>query len=474
MNLAAPMGISSVDWIESSLVAQMNRPLTRYKAYFNAPQGGEPLAIGKGQEVEMQTELEAKNSKIMIIHYNWTYPSGTTTVVLINGIHTPKERNVRCFMKKFRDIDYLFKVIVDTVRMRLLGLNIKSTPSVLEASKEDLSSLRKAWVPFSIACRVGTLVRFVFDGWGGSNTSCSLFPFLWVFPLGFSLGKGWSEGFEVAFGWVSFFLFCFMYVALCIELMLAGLELVYGDGSMEVWLVPGFLDDSEYFLRGELKCKLQTGHLQTDVLLLIGLKNPENVKLCQSTSVKRSNPVPRGINWELGRSNAILHVNDSCKHQAMQRILLEYTHLGECNRICRHLLINANLHWLYKSHNYRAKSEINQKAHILELKRRNYEEHCFDIIYAVSIKEDTAYLCLKLHSASTKNDLYVTEKRALTTKFDFLERKRSQEGTDIANITRKQLQPDKHRHENGKNIKGLKKKSRLRAKIRARGACIEA
>ncbi|GJT26203.1 hypothetical protein Tco_0906478 [Tanacetum coccineum] len=31
MNLAAPMGISSVDWTESSLVAQMNRPLTRYK-----------------------------------------------------------------------------------------------------------------------------------------------------------------------------------------------------------------------------------------------------------------------------------------------------------------------------------------------------------------------------------------------------------------------------------------------------------
>ncbi|GKC45268.1 hypothetical protein Tco_1062990, partial [Tanacetum coccineum] len=56
------------------------------------------------------------------------------------------------------------------------------------------------------------------------------------------------------------------------------------------------------------------------------MKNPE--KVCQSTSVRRSDPVPRGINWELGRSNAILHVNDSCKHQAMQRILLEYTHLG--------------------------------------------------------------------------------------------------------------------------------------------------
>ncbi|GJR66341.1 hypothetical protein Tco_0012406 [Tanacetum coccineum] len=51
-------------------------------------------------------------------------------------------------------------------------------------------------------------------------------------------------------------------------------------------------------------------------------KNPE--KVCQSTSVRRSDPVPRGINWELGKSNAILHVNDSCKHQAMQRMLAVY------------------------------------------------------------------------------------------------------------------------------------------------------
>nr|GEZ14797.1 hypothetical protein [Tanacetum cinerariifolium] len=53
-------------------------------------------------------------------------------------------------------------------------------------------------------------------------------------------------------------------------------------------------------------------------------------------------------------------------------------------------------------------------------------------------------------------------------------------GTDIAKITRK---PDKKGHENGKStlvvqlmeeIKGLKKKSRWRARIGARGACIEA
>ncbi|KAI3753326.1 hypothetical protein L2E82_25377 [Cichorium intybus] len=53
-NLASPTGVSSVDWVESSLLGQNHRPLTWYKAYFNAPDGFEPLAIdmksmGKGQ-----------------------------------------------------------------------------------------------------------------------------------------------------------------------------------------------------------------------------------------------------------------------------------------------------------------------------------------------------------------------------------------------------------------------------------------
>ncbi|GJS86485.1 hypothetical protein Tco_0769121 [Tanacetum coccineum] len=37
--------------------------------------------------------------------------------------------------------------------------------------------------------------------------------------------------------------------------------------------------------------------------------------------------------------------------------------------------------------------KISKKALILELKRRNMKKNDFDIQYAVSIKEDTAYLC---------------------------------------------------------------------------------
>lgn len=54
MNLNSPNSISSVDWMDASLIAERQQPLTWHKAYFNAPKGDEPLAIdmsgmGKGQ-----------------------------------------------------------------------------------------------------------------------------------------------------------------------------------------------------------------------------------------------------------------------------------------------------------------------------------------------------------------------------------------------------------------------------------------
>ncbi|KAK8710392.1 hypothetical protein V6N13_145716 [Hibiscus sabdariffa] len=54
MDLAAPNGFSSVEWMEVSLAEQKQQPLRWHKAYFNAPEGDEPLALdmesmGKGQ-----------------------------------------------------------------------------------------------------------------------------------------------------------------------------------------------------------------------------------------------------------------------------------------------------------------------------------------------------------------------------------------------------------------------------------------
>ncbi|XP_022981816.1 beta-galactosidase 5-like [Cucurbita maxima] len=54
MNLVSPTEATSVDWVKGSLASQGLRPLTWYKASFNAPGGNEPLALdlrsmGKGQ-----------------------------------------------------------------------------------------------------------------------------------------------------------------------------------------------------------------------------------------------------------------------------------------------------------------------------------------------------------------------------------------------------------------------------------------
>ncbi|KAJ6395807.1 hypothetical protein OIU77_020962 [Salix suchowensis] len=54
MNLESRKPISSVDWVQGSLVAGKQQPLTWYKAYFNSPKGDDPLALdmssmGKGQ-----------------------------------------------------------------------------------------------------------------------------------------------------------------------------------------------------------------------------------------------------------------------------------------------------------------------------------------------------------------------------------------------------------------------------------------
>ncbi|KAL1544226.1 Beta-galactosidase 3 [Salvia divinorum] len=54
MDLYSPSKISSVDWMKASLAVDSQQPLTWYKAYFNSPNGNEPLALdmssmGKGQ-----------------------------------------------------------------------------------------------------------------------------------------------------------------------------------------------------------------------------------------------------------------------------------------------------------------------------------------------------------------------------------------------------------------------------------------
>nr|GEU69041.1 retrovirus-related Pol polyprotein from transposon TNT 1-94 [Tanacetum cinerariifolium] len=58
--------------------------------------------------------------------------------------------------------------------------------------------------------------------------------------------------------------------------------------------------------------------------------------------------------------------------------------------------------WRRRQDNFGVLGEDGLKARILELKRRYFEDYCSDIQYAISIKEDTAYLYL--HSPKTTKE----------------------------------------------------------------------
>ena len=57
-----------------------------------------------------------------------------------------QERNFRCFRKEFRDVDCLFKIVVGTVRLKLLGLNIRYSSNSIEAANIwDLKILKNEY-----------------------------------------------------------------------------------------------------------------------------------------------------------------------------------------------------------------------------------------------------------------------------------------------------------------------------------------
>nr|GEU88356.1 phospholipase-like protein [Tanacetum cinerariifolium] len=85
--------------------------------------------------------------------------------------------------------------------------------------------------------------------------------------------------------------------------------------------------------------------------------------------------------------------------------------------------------------------KISKKVRILELKRRHFEYYCSDILYVVSIKEDTAYLCLRFtkdHEVIKINTSYQEE---IYTPYSSYRRNGSK------------LPPEEKKHRNGKHIR---------------------
>nr|DAD22287.1 TPA_asm: hypothetical protein HUJ06_023750 [Nelumbo nucifera] len=92
MNLVSPNGISSVDWMQGSLVVQKQQPLTWYKAYFNAPEGDEPLALDMSSMGKGQVWINGQS-----IGRYWTiYANGNCNGCSYSGTFRPPKCQIGC------------------------------------------------------------------------------------------------------------------------------------------------------------------------------------------------------------------------------------------------------------------------------------------------------------------------------------------------------------------------------------------
>ncbi|KAI8533047.1 hypothetical protein RHMOL_Rhmol11G0265500 [Rhododendron molle] len=92
MNLVSPIGVSSVGWMPESLFARSPRPLTWYKAYFNAPEGDEPLALDMVSMGKGQIWINGQN-----IGRYWTlYANGNCTQCSYSGHYKPTKCQLGC------------------------------------------------------------------------------------------------------------------------------------------------------------------------------------------------------------------------------------------------------------------------------------------------------------------------------------------------------------------------------------------
>ncbi|KAK6922654.1 D-galactoside/L-rhamnose binding SUEL lectin domain [Dillenia turbinata] len=92
MNLVSPNSISSVEWMQGSLAVQTQQPLTWHKAYFNAPDGDEPLALDMGSMGKGQVWINGQS-----IGRYWTaYASGNCNGCSYTGTFRPPKCQLGC------------------------------------------------------------------------------------------------------------------------------------------------------------------------------------------------------------------------------------------------------------------------------------------------------------------------------------------------------------------------------------------
>ncbi|KAK1410445.1 hypothetical protein QVD17_36982 [Tagetes erecta] len=84
--------MSSVEWVQGSLIAQNKQPLTWHKAYFNEPSGNEPLALDMHSMQKGQVWINGQS-----IGRYWTaYATGDCKRCHYNGNYRPTKCQVGC------------------------------------------------------------------------------------------------------------------------------------------------------------------------------------------------------------------------------------------------------------------------------------------------------------------------------------------------------------------------------------------
>ncbi|XP_034674934.1 beta-galactosidase 5-like [Vitis riparia] len=92
MNLVSPNGVSAVEWVRGSLAAQGQQPLKWHKAYFNAPEGDEPLALDMRSMGKGQVWINGQS----IGRYWMAYAKGDCNVCSYSGTYRPPKCQHGC------------------------------------------------------------------------------------------------------------------------------------------------------------------------------------------------------------------------------------------------------------------------------------------------------------------------------------------------------------------------------------------
>ncbi|KAK4276546.1 hypothetical protein QN277_014682 [Acacia crassicarpa] len=92
MNLVSPNGVSSVDWVQGSLASQSQQQLEWHKAYFDAPEGDEALALDMGSMGKGQVWINGES----IGRYWLAYAKGDCKSCSYSGTYRPDNCQVGC------------------------------------------------------------------------------------------------------------------------------------------------------------------------------------------------------------------------------------------------------------------------------------------------------------------------------------------------------------------------------------------